>query len=98
MSNGNSLISTSPFSAFTRTALATRSATTSDSSVTPASSAFASSMLRPLPNKIPTNLVLPPYTVTYKSPAPITRLFISGAPCITNNFLISLTACPNTAA
>ena len=39
-SSGNSFRSTSPLSAFTRTALATRSATTRDSSVTPASSSF----------------------------------------------------------
>ena len=58
--SAKALISDGRYTLAARTARATLSATTNDSRVTPLSSAFASSILSPLPRRIPTSLVLPP--------------------------------------
>ena len=77
---GKSFASRTPLAAATLIARATRSVTTKDSSVTPFNSSFDSSMLRPRHKRIPTSLVLPPYTVTYKSPYPTVMFSSVAAP------------------
>ena len=59
-SSGKSSARSSPVAMRALTARPTRSATTSDSSVTPFSAAFASSIERPRPSRMPTSRVRPP--------------------------------------